>query len=153
MAGLGFCLNRRQGTTSTAVVYGDELKPGYRVQIREKRVYGQIWEGTIDGNQLCDREGKVVAFVGLRAVLNVPAPCLDAPLMDGAGPVGMPGGDPVINPLNGPIEDPLPPDVDPPGMDCLASAPQGGQPRVEVIIADYEGHPVSCDECKAALFP
>lgn len=154
MAGLAFCLNRRLGTTSTAIVFGEEVQPGFRVQIREKRVYGQIWEGIVDGNQICG-EG---AFVELRAILNLPAPC---PGEDGyqrdpydhcERPVA--SEDPnivtIIDDPVGPIEDPV---VDPPMMDCSPEASYGGDPCVEVIIADYNGYPVSCNECEAMLFP
>lgn len=159
MAGLTFCLNRRQGTISTAVIFGEELRPGFRVQIREQRVYGQIWEGVVDGSQVCGEGDSLGAFVGLRAILNVAAPCPgedgyrdDSYLRDDDPPVGT--GDPIPTPV---IDDPPPPIeppfVDPPMMGCLPKSSYNGSPRVEVMIADYDGHPVSCNECDVMLFP
>lgn len=151
MAGLAFCLNRRQGTVSTAVVYGNELKPGYRVQIREKRVYGQIWEGVVDGDQLCEKFGDLSAFLSLKALLNVPADCSDSP-GGHTPPVG--SGNPNVLPtvVDPPAPDiPVPPIPDPPMMSCAGQLPSDGM--VDVIIADYTGNVVSCNGCSAVLFP
>lgn len=149
MAGLTFCFNRRQGTISTALILGEGLQPGYRVQIREQRVYGQIWEGIVDGNQLCVKQGVAGAFVGFRAVLNTPAECSDVSNAYDP-PVG--SGNPDVNPVvvnpPGPVNPPLP---DPPAMSCPDQV-EGGQ-LVEVIVADFNGKVISCDECSAMMFP
>lgn len=160
MAGLTFCLNRRQGTASTAVVFGDNLQPGYRVQIREQRVYGQIWEGTVDGSQVCGQGDFVGAFVVLRAILNVPAACPGAggndPFFQDDPPVG--SGDPnVVVPIPDPQPSPLPPFPDPPMVGCPGpdeGGPSGpGGSMVDVIVTDHMGQVVSCDTCSAPMFP
>ncbi|MEP3482677.1 MAG: hypothetical protein ABJZ55_25765 [Fuerstiella sp.] len=159
MAGLSFCLNRRQGTASTAVICSNELQPGYRIQVREKRVYGQIWEGTVDGSQLCGQ----AAFVGLRAILNVPADCPSLPsdcderLV--CPPPVMSGCDPVVVTVVGDPTDPVEPVIeDPPMAGWVGSAPDtsesnAGPCSVDLIVVDYNGRVVSCDECVIHLFP
>lgn len=178
MPKMHFCLNRKHGSISTIAVTSDRLEAGYRVQIRERRIYGQIWEGVVDSEHVCRVRNLFGAFLGLRALLNVPADC---PVDDlspnpprpwpddqkcGDTNVDVTQTDPPFPPPMPPLGDsnldvtqtpPTNPPATPPlGAECLPGqevAPGAQDEMVDIVITDANGRPLHCfTEC-VTFFP
>lgn len=152
MANLTFGLNRKQRSLSTGIIVGTELQPGFRVQIREVQIYGQIWEGVVEEQHFYEKDGNRAAFVSLHAIVDVPLGFSEAAfeIQHDSPVVG--SGDPNIGPavvIPPVVEDPA--EADPPIVGNPGG--QGGLFSVEVIVADQHGRGISISHRTATLFP